>query len=129
MSLANEFKAFALKGNVIDLAIAVVIGTAFGKIVTALVNDLIMPLVAKVSPSSEWKLWEVAGFKLGDFLGSIVDFLIIALVLFIVVVKLMGALQKKPAEPTATTKSCPECLETIPLQAKKCRACSSPQPA
>src|SRR5690242_1909681 len=131
MSFAKEFKAFALKGNVVDLAVAVVIGGAFGKIVSALVADIIMPLVGKILPSNEWRNWTVSGLKIGDFMGAVIDFLIIALVLFIVVVKFMGALQrKKPAEAESpTTKNCPECLETIPIQAKRCRACTSPQPA
>ena len=127
----SELKGFALTGTVIDLAVAVVIGGAFGKIVSALVADIIMPLVGKILPSNEWRNWSVSGLKIGDFLGAVIDFLIIALVLFIVVVKFMGALQKKrPAEAeSASTKNCPECLETIPIQAKRCRACTSPQPA
>lgn len=131
MSFAKEFKAFALKGNVVDLAVAVVIGGAFGKIVSALVADIIMPIVGKILPSNEWRNWTLSGLKIGDFMGAVIDFLIIALVLFIVVVKFMGALQrKKPAESESpTTKNCPECLETIPIQAKRCRACTAPQPA
>ena len=127
MSLVKEFKAFALKGNVVDLAVAVVIGGAFGKIVSALVADIIMPLVAKITPNEEWRTWTVSGLKLGDFLGAVVDFFIIAMVLFVVVVKFMGVLSKRPPE-TSTTKACPECLDVIPLQARKCRACGSPQP-
>src|SRR5947209_1639743 len=116
MSWTTEFKAFALKGNVVDLAVAVVIGGAFGKIVTALVNDLIMPIVGAAIPGNEWRTLEVTSLKLkvGDLLGAVVDFLIIALVLFVVVVKLMGAV-RKPVLEAPTTKICPECLETIPL--------------
>ncbi len=128
MSFLGDFKGFALKGNVVDLAVAVVIGGAFGKIVTALVNDIIMPAVGKVMPASDWKTWQAGGLKIGDFAGSIVDFVIIALVLFVVVVKLMGAVRKAPVE-TPTTKACPECLETIPLKATRCRACTAVQPA
>jgi large conductance mechanosensitive channel len=128
MPFLKDFKAFALKGNVIDLAVAVVVGGAFGKIVSALVSDIIMPLVGKLLPNQEWRTWQAGGLKLGDFLGAVVDFFIIALVLFIVVVKVMGALQKKPVD-TPTTKTCPECLELIPREARKCRACTSSQAA
>jgi large conductance mechanosensitive channel len=133
MSIVDEFKAFALKGNVVDLAIAVIIGGAFGKIITALVTDIIMPIVAGILPGKgEWREIVVTplNIRLGDFTGSVVDFFIISAVLFLVVVKLMGTLHlasKAPAAPT--TKICPECLETIPLAAKRCKACTSVQPA
>ena len=128
MSLWADFKAFALKGNVVDLAVAVVIGGAFGKIVTAMVADLIMPIVGALMPSEEWRTWQVTSMhiKLGDLLGAVLDFFIIATVLFIVVVKIGGRF--RPAE-VPTTKDCPECLEKIPLAAKRCRACTAPQPA
>jgi large conductance mechanosensitive channel len=131
MSFAKDFKDFALKGNVLDLAVGVVIGGAFGKIVTALVSDLIMPLVGALLPGEDWRKFEATPLKLkvGDLLGSIVDFTIIALVLFVFVVKLMGAIRKRGPVEAPTTKSCAECLETIPLQARRCRACTAPQPA
>src|SRR5207245_2928596 len=118
MSLTSEFKSFALKGNVVDLAVAVVIGGAFGKIVTALVSDLIMPLVGAILPGNEWRTYTVTTLhlKVGDLLGAVVDFFLIALVLFVVVVKVMGGLKKNDLAPT--TKACPECLETIPVSAK-----------
>jgi large conductance mechanosensitive channel len=126
MSWIQEFKAFALKGNVVDLAVGVVIGAAFGKIVSALVDDLIMPLVGALLPGQEWRDFTVTSlnFKVGHLLGQLLDFFIIAAVLFLVVQKLMGVVRK--AEPAkVTTKSCPECLESIPLAAKRCRACTS----
>jgi large conductance mechanosensitive channel len=128
MSIVDEFKAFALKGNVIDLAVAVVVGGAFGKIVTALVSDIIMPLVGAILPSEEWRAYTVSPLhiKIGDFLGAVVDFVLISAVLFLVLVKLLGAVSRKPAT-APTTKACPECLETIPLAAKRCKACTSPQ--
>lgn len=126
--IVDEFKAFAVKGNVVDLAVAVVIGGAFGKIVTALVSDIIMPVVGKLLPNQEWRSWSYSGLKVGDFLGAVVDFFIIAAVLFVVVVKFMGALNKKPVE-APSTKDCPDCLEKIPLAARKCRACGSAQPS
>jgi large conductance mechanosensitive channel len=124
MAFFQEFKAFALKGNAVDLAVGVVVGAAFGKIVSALVDDLIMPVVGALLPGEEWRDYVVTPlkFKVGHLLGSVLDFLIIATVLFLVVNKIMGALRGPVA---ATTKSCPECLEKIPLEAKRCRACTS----
>jgi len=133
MSFAKEFKEFALKGNVIDLALAVVIGGAFGKIVAALVADLIMPLVGAILPGKgEWRTFTVTPLqiKIGDLLGAVVDFVLIALVLFIVMEKLIGVAKQHVGPAAApTTKVCPECLETIPLKARRCRACTAPQPA
>lgn len=127
--IVDEFRAFALKGNVVDLAIAVIIGGAFGKIVTALVGDIIMPLVGKLLPNQEWRSWTAGGLKIGDFLGAVVDFFIIAVVLFLVLVKFLGALHGKKVAEAPTTKECPECLEKIPLAARRCRACAAPQPS
>ena len=96
----NDFKAFAFKGNVVDLAVAVIIGGAFGKIVSALVDAVIMPLVGKILPAGGYESWAPGGVKLGLFLAAIVNFLIIAVVLFIVV----SAIKKvtdKPAAPAA----------------------------
>jgi large conductance mechanosensitive channel len=132
MSLVQEFKAFALKGNVVDLAVAVVVGGAFGKIVTALVGDIIMPVVGAILPGSgEWRALTATPLHLrvGDFLGAVVDFFIIAATLFLIVVKATGALRSREAPGPATTKVCPECLETIPLAARRCRACTAQQPA
>jgi large conductance mechanosensitive channel len=129
MSWISEFKAFALKGNAVDLAVGVVIGAAFGKIVSALVDDLIMPLVGALLPGQEWREFTLTplNFKVGHLLGALLDFTIIAAVLFLVVQKLMGMMRKKDAAPAApTTKACTECLEQIPLAAKRCRACTSP---
>lgn len=126
MSWIQEFKAFALKGNAIDLAVGVVVGGAFGKIVSALVDDLIMPMVGAVLPGQEWRDFTLSPlkFKVGHLLGAVLDFLIIAAVLFLIVNKVMGMLRRgEPAAPT--TKACPECLEKIPIEAKRCRACTS----
>jgi large conductance mechanosensitive channel len=128
MSLLKEFRQFALKGNMIDLAVAVVIGGAFGKVITALVEDLVMPLVSSALPGGDWRAFTVTPLqiKLGHLLGALVDFLLIALVLFIVVVKVMGAIRKAGEEaPAPSTRPCPECLETIPIQARRCRACTA----
>src|SRR5437016_3297375 len=131
MAFWKDFKEFSVKGNVIDLAVAVVIGGAFGKIVSAVVADLVMPLVGAVMPAGDWRAWTVSSLnlKVGDVLGAIIDFVIIALVLFLFVNKLMKTL-KKPAPPgEATTKECSECLEVIPLKARRCKACTSVQAA
>jgi large conductance mechanosensitive channel len=131
LKLVDEFKAFALKGNVVDLAVAVIIGAAFGKIITALVGDIIMPIIGGLLPGKgEWREITVTPLqiKIGDFTGAVVDFVIIAAVLFLVMVKLLGALHLS-APPPPATKVCPECLVTIPLAAKRCKACTSVQSA
>lgn len=127
MSLVKEFKAFALKGNVIDLAVAVVIGAAFTKIVNALVAEIIMPLVGKVMPTGGWMGYTIGGIRVGVVFGAILEFLIVALVLFVVVVKFMGALRRREETAPPSSKKCSECLEEIPLAARRCRACTSPQ--
>ncbi len=136
MSVWQDFKQFAFKGNVIDLAVGVVIGAAFGKIVSALVADFIMPIVALAMPAGEWREngiilregatpKETVVLKYGDFLGSTLDFFIIAFVLFILVSKLVKAAEGRIRPQTATTRPCPWCTETIPVAAKKCKFCCS----
>jgi large conductance mechanosensitive channel len=129
MGLIQDFKAFALKGNVVDLAVAVVIGGAFSKIVSALVADIVMPMVAAVQPNGEWRSWTVTPLhlKIGDFLGAVLDFFLIALVLFFVVTRIVKRVYK--GEAPAPMKDCPECLEKIPFAARRCRACTAPQPS
>jgi large conductance mechanosensitive channel len=129
MKLLKEFKEFAAKGSIVDLAVAVVIGGAFSKIVSAFVSDLVMPLVNAMTPGGDWRKLELTSlhFKVGDFLGTVVDFLIVAAVIFIVIQKMMGALKKSPVAeaPKPETKQCPECLESVPKAARRCRACAS----
>jgi large conductance mechanosensitive channel len=129
MSIIKEFSAFIKKGNVVDLAVAVVIGGAFGKIVSAVVADLVMPLANAMLPQGDWRKWEATPlhFRVGDLIGTVVDFVIVALVVFLVMVKLVGAAARKSAlaDAPAATKSCPECLETVPAAAKRCKACTS----
>jgi large conductance mechanosensitive channel len=127
MRLWREFRDFVNKGNVVDLAIAVVIGGAFGKIVTAMVADVVMPLVNAVLPHGDWRKWEVSPlhFRLGDFLGAVVDFVIVAFVVFLVMVKLVGAARRFGPASAPATKQCPECLELVPASARRCRACTS----
>jgi large conductance mechanosensitive channel len=128
MSVKDEFKAFIMKGNVIDLAVAVVVGGAFGKIVTAFVDGIVMPLVTYVLPANiKWEEWVLGKFRIGAVLGATVNFLIIALVIFLVLVKLLGNLikRKEEAPATPTTKECPACLEQVPLKATRCKHCTS----
>jgi len=129
MSLRDEFKAFILRGNVVDLAIAVVIGGAFGKIVTAFVEGLVMPLIGLVLPTKgAWQSFMIGPFACGRVLGEIVNFLVIALVIFLVLVKGLAALsnlKKKEEAPAEApkTKECHECLSEIPVAARRCRYC------
>ena len=126
MGMVSEFKEFIAKGNVLDLAVGVVIGAAFGKIVSALVDDVIMPLVGGLLPGQEWRDFSVTplNFKVGHLLGAMLDFMIIAAVLFMVVQKLLGVLRRHEPAPV-TSRDCPECLEKVPLAARRCRACTS----
>jgi len=126
MGYLHEFKEFLLKQNALALAIGVVIGGAIGKVVTGVVNDIFMPIVGSLLPLGEdWKKWESAlnaknSLKVGDLLGSIVDFVIIAAVVFLVTKTII----KEKPKPV-TTRACPECEEVIPLTAKRCRACTA----
>jgi len=125
MKVLKEFKEFINKGNVVDLAVAVVIGAAFGKIVSAMVSDMVMPLINAIVPQGDWRKWEATPlhFRVGDFLGTLVDFTIVAFVVFIIMVKIVGTLNRKVTAPE--TKQCPECLEMVPKAARRCRACTS----
>ncbi len=141
MALLDDFKKFAFKGNVVDLAVGVIIGGAFGKIVSALVADLVMPFVALVLPSGDWRnhvfvLREAADpkdsvvLKYGDFFGAVLDFLIVAMALFLIVSRIVKAAEARlaaPPPPAAEpdTRACPFCLESVPKQATRCKACTS----
>jgi large conductance mechanosensitive channel len=125
MALFDDFKKFAFKGNVVDLAVGVIIGASFQKIVSALVADLIMPVVALILPSGDWResafILKAAAnpkdnvsIKYGDFAGNVLDFLIVAFVLFLIVSRII--------------KACPFCFETIPVKATRCKACTSTLP-
>ncbi|ARV57659.1 mechanosensitive ion channel protein MscL [Nostocales cyanobacterium HT-58-2] len=128
----RDFQEFALKGNVIDLAIGVIIGLAFGKIVTSLTQDIIMPLLNPVLAlaGTDWRGFGIPIGKgkiaLGSFLGSILDFLIIAFALYLAIRAIARFKRKEQIDPPAPTeKECPHCLEKIPLAATRCRACTS----
>ena len=135
-SLFDEFKAFLLRGNVIDLAIAVVIGAAFGGVVTAFVNDIISPLLAAFGGtpnfSSAWIVTVNKGtFKFGDFVTVVISFVILAAIIFFFVIKPINWLmahkkQEMPADPT--TRACPYCISEIPLAATRCMYCTQEVP-
>lgn len=135
MSVVGEFKAFLTKSNALALAIGVVIGAAVGKVVSSIVDGILMPLVGLMTPGGDYKTWTVGpqvervrdkvtvtegAFQVGAVLGSVLDFLIVGFVVFIITKALIHA----PA-PAAPTKECPQCLEKVPVDAKKCRACTS----
>jgi large conductance mechanosensitive channel len=181
-----EFKAFAFKGNMIELAVAVVIGAAFGKVINSLVDDVIMPSVTYVvqtthkaavsatevveksvgvpttqpttapatatvasatppapapapaaapapppaNPSEAVNLqWDLGPVHIGRFIGSLINFMLIAAAVFLMIVKLLGGVMKKMSKPAAasepTTRECPECLSLIPIKAKRCSHCTA----
>ena len=128
MTLFDEFKAFLAKGNVVDLAVAVVVGGAFGDIVKAFVNAIVMPLVSYVLPAKmQWEDWTLGKLRIGIVLGATLHFLIISMVVFFLLVKLLGLLLKRQAAATTEvpTRACPECLETVPQAATRCKFCTS----
>jgi large conductance mechanosensitive channel len=124
------FKAFVLRGNVVDLAVAVVIGVAFGVVVTAFVKDLVTPLIAAIGGKPDFAGLSFtvnnSKFLYGDFINAVVAFLIIvAVIYFFVVVPLTAAIARAKKEPAAdpTAKKCPECLSEIPIDARRCAFC------
>jgi len=140
MSFVDDFKKFAFKGNVIDLAVGVVIGAAFGKIVSALVADLVMPIVSLILPSGDWRMSGLVlrtaadpkdnvVLKYGDFMGAVLDFFVVAFALFLVVSRLVkaaeGKFSKPPPAGEPVSKECPACCETVPFKATRCKFCTS----
>jgi large conductance mechanosensitive channel len=131
--MLKGFKTFLLRGNVIDLAVAVVIGGAFGAVVAALVKDLLTPLIAAIVGKPDFSAikFNVNGsvFLIGDFINAVVAFVLIAAAVYFFVVvpvnAVMARAQRGQAPPDPTTKQCPECLSTIPIQAKRCAFCTS----
>ena len=138
----KEFKEFVMKGNVIDLAVAVIIGAAFGKIVTSFTNDIIMPFVGLLLGNVNFTdlFWaldgnqyaslavaQVAGaptVNYGVFINTIIDFIIIAFVIFLIV-RSMNRMKKQPAQAAPMTKECPYCFTQIPIPATRCPNCTS----
>lgn len=139
--MLREFQAFVMRGNVVDLAVGIIIGAAFGKIVTSLVNDILMPpiglLLGQVdfsnlflnlsrSPYARLAEAKAAGaptINYGVFLNTVIDFVIVALAIFLVVRVINRLHQAPPATPT--TKACPYCISVIPLHASRCPQCTS----
>ncbi|HKB08319.1 MAG TPA: large-conductance mechanosensitive channel protein MscL [Candidatus Polarisedimenticolia bacterium] len=146
--MLQEFKKFALQGNVLDMAIGIIIGAAFGKIVSSAVNDILMPPIGLLvgnldfsslflnlssQPYETLALAKAAGaptLNYGIFLNNVIDFVIVAMVIFMLV-KQINRLKAKPAPAAApTTRECPRCLSSVPLKASRCAFCTSDlQPA
>lgn len=134
--MLDGFKKFILRGNVVDMAVGVVIGAAFGGVVTALTKDLLTPLIGLVVGKPDFSAIKfVIGsqeFPLGDFINAAVSFLLIATAIYFFVVTPVNALiarmRKDPAPADPTTKKCPECLSEIPIDAKRCAHCAQPVP-
>jgi len=130
----NGFKQFLLRGNVLDLAVAVVIGAAFGAVVTALVKDLLTPIIGAIvgKPDFSAMTLTVNGSPLliGDFLNAVIAFLMMAAAVYFFVVlpvnALTARLRRGEAPPDPTTKKCPECLSEVAIDARRCAHCTSP---
>jgi len=126
--MLKEFKAFVMRGNVLDLAIAVIVGGAFGKIVSSLVNDILMPviglIIGGVNFSERSLTVGAAVITWGVFVQTIIDFLIIAFVIFLIV-KTANKLKKAPPPADPTTKECTYCFTTISIKATRCPHCTS----
>jgi large conductance mechanosensitive channel len=144
MGMAKEFKEFALKGNVIDLAVAVVLAAAFGKIINSFVDDILMPPLGlllgnrdfsnyfiTLSPGhyetlAQAKAAGAATWNYGVFVTTVVTFLIVALAIFLVI-RQVNKMTRKPAEVVAPNmRDCPECLSPIPIKARRCKFCTAP---
>jgi large conductance mechanosensitive channel len=133
-SLWSEFKNFAFKGNMIDLAVAVVLGAAFAGVIDKIVKGIIMPLISYVDlgKGGGYQGWHLGRLQIGIVLAELLNFLLVALAVFIVIVKVVGALMKRAVPPPAagepTTRECPYCLMTIPIKATRCGHCTSELP-
>jgi len=132
--MLKGFKQFLLRGNVVDLAVAVVIGGAFGKVVAALVKDLLTPLIGAIAGEPDFSAIKFSinksAFPVGDFINELIAFLMIAAAIYFFVIvpvnAVMARARRGEAPPDPTTKQCPECLSTVPIQARRCAFCTSP---
>ena len=132
MKILNDFRQFLLRGNVVDLAVAVVIGVAFAAVITALVEDLLTPLIAAIGGKQDFSALDFtindSTFRYGDFINKVLTFVTIAAaVFFFVVVPINALIARSRREPSAdpTTRKCPECLSEIPTDARRCAFCTS----
>lgn len=133
LAAMKGFKEFLLRGNVLDLAVAVVIGGAFGTVVAALVKDLLTPLIGAIvkTPDFSTIALEINGskFLIGDFLNAVLSFLLVATAVYVFIVLPMNAFvarqRRGEAPPDPTTKKCPECLSDVPIAARRCAHCTS----
>jgi len=132
--MLKGFREFVLRGNVLDLAVAVVIGAAFGEVVTALVKDLLTPLIAAAVGKPDFSAisFTVNGskFLIGDFINAVVSFLLVSAAIYFFVVMPMNAIvarrRRGEMPPDPTTKKCGECLSEVPIAARRCAFCTSP---
>ena len=140
--MLKEFKEFAMRGNVVDMAVGIIIGAAFGKIVSSMVQDIIMPPIGMLMGNVEFsdlfinlssgtfnslaeaRAAGAATINYGVFINTILDFVIVAFAIFLLI-RTMNRMKRKEEPAPATTKECPECLSTIPLKAKRCPQCTS----
>jgi large conductance mechanosensitive channel len=131
--MPGGLKEFLLRGNVVDLAVGVVIGAAFGGVVAALTKDLLTPLIAAVVGKPDFSALQFtingSKFPIGDFVNAVISFLLIGIAVYYFVVvpvnALMARIKKEPPPPDPTTKKCPECLSEIPIPARRCAFCTS----
>jgi large conductance mechanosensitive channel len=128
----NDFKAFLLRGNVVDLAVAIVIGVAFTAVITAFVEDLVTPLIAALGGEPDFSALDFtingSSFRYGDFINKVLSFVIIAAVIFFFVVQPVNYIiqrSKKEPPPDPTLRKCPECLSDIPVDARRCAFCTT----
>jgi large conductance mechanosensitive channel len=126
--MLKQFKDFVMRGNVLDLAIGVIIGGAFGKIIASLVSDMLMPIIGLMMGGVDFSGLSItvgaAVIKWGAFVQTILDFLIVAFVIFIIV-KAANKMKKAPPPADPTTKECPRCFSVIPIKATRCPQCTS----
>lgn len=130
--MLNDFKTFLLRGNLVELAVAVVIGVAFAAVINSLVADLVTPLIAAIVGEPDFSALEFtineSTFRYGNFINQLLTFILVAAVIFFVVIRPVNALvarYRTEPLPDPTTKQCPECLSEIPVGARRCAFCAS----